>query len=354
MVWNNERMTAPAMPPRPRQVTLAATLIMGGSVLVVLTVFDRLSGLRSLETREAIEKFLAEPPGNDLGLGVQSILEIMRVFGMVAAGCATAAAILGYQVLRRSRSARLALTLLAVPLFLSGMVTGGFLSSVVAAAAVMLWFQPSRDWFNGVVREPQATPAEGAGRSATTEEDRGQAPPSGVPTPRAYPGFGAPPDPSAFGGEPRPSGASPVTDPSARPPAVLWASVLTWVCTSLAVLVMASSIAVLAVDPSFVFDELQRQNPELAEQGVSEQALRTGTFALGGAVIVWSLAAALLAVLVFRRVSWARVALVVSAAVSAGLLLIGAVVQLLLVLPFAASVVVLALLIRPDVRAWFD
>jgi hypothetical protein len=48
------------------------------------------------------------------------------------------------------------------------------------------------------------------------------------------------------------------------------------------------------------------------------------------------------------------VALVVSAAVSAGLLLIGAVVQLLLVLPFAASVVVLALLIRPDVRAWFD
>ena len=84
---------------------------------------------------------------------MQGVLEIMRVFGMVAAGCATAAAILGYHVLQRSRSARLALTLLAVPLFLSGMVTGGFLSSVVAAAAVMLWFQPSRDWFNGVVRE---------------------------------------------------------------------------------------------------------------------------------------------------------------------------------------------------------
>ena len=74
---------------------------------------------------------------------------------MVAAGCATAAAILGYQVLRRSRSARLALTLLAVPLFVTGLVTGGFTSSVVAASAVMLWFQPARDWFNGVVREPR-------------------------------------------------------------------------------------------------------------------------------------------------------------------------------------------------------
>jgi hypothetical protein len=347
-------MTATATPPRPRQVTLAATLIMGGSVLVVLTVFDRLSGLHTLETRESIEKFLAEPPGNDLGLGVQSMLEILRVFGMVAAGCATAAAILGYQVLRRSRSARLALTLLAVPLFLSGMVTGGFLSSVVAAAAVMLWFQPSRDWFNGVVREPQPTPVQGAGGSTTTEPDRGEAPTAGVPSPRAYPGFGAPPDPSAFAGEPRPWGAAPVGDPSARPPAVLWASLLTWVCTTLAVLVMASSIVLLAVDPSFVFDELHRQNADLAGQGVSEQALQTATFVLGGAVIVWSLAAAVLAALVFRRVSWARVALVVSAAVSAGLLLVCAVVQVLLVLPLAASVVVLALLIRPDVRAWFD
>ena len=47
--------------------------------------------------------------------------------------------------------------MLAVPLFVTGLVTGGFVSSVVAAAAVMLWFQPARDWFDGVVREPQPT-----------------------------------------------------------------------------------------------------------------------------------------------------------------------------------------------------
>jgi hypothetical protein len=129
--------------------------------------------------------------------------------------------------------------------------------------------------------------------------------------------------------------------------------VLTWVCTALAVLVMASSIAVLVADPAFVFDELRRQNPELAEPDVSEQTLANATYVLGGLVILWSLAAALLAVLVFRRVGWARTALVVSAAVSAGLLLVAVIVQPLLVLPLAASVVVLALLVRPDVRAWF-
>jgi hypothetical protein len=346
-------MTASATPPRPRQVTLAATLIMGGSVLVVLTVFDRLAGLHTLETRESIERFLAEPPASDLGLGVESVLDILRVFGMVAAGCATAAAILGYHVLQRSRSARLALTVLAVPLFVSGIVTGGFLSSVVAAAAVMLWFQPSRDWFNGVVRESRATPAAAPESRGAGSPEGPPEPPSPEPTPRAYPGFGSPPDPSAAPSGAKPWGATSTTDPAARPAAVVWACVLTWVSTALAVLVMASSITVLAADPAFVFDELNRQNPEFTRQGVSEQALITATYVLGGIVIVWSLAAALLAVLVFRRTGWARVALAVSAGVSAGLLLVGALVQLMLVVPLAACVVVLVLLVRPDVRAWF-
>ena len=41
---------------------------------------------------------------------------------------------LGWHVLRRNRQARLWLSVLAVPLFLAGLVTGGFLSSMVAVA----------------------------------------------------------------------------------------------------------------------------------------------------------------------------------------------------------------------------
>ena len=97
-------------------MTLAAWLIMVGSAIVVAMVFDRVGGLHTLETRDSVERFLAEPPGSDLGIGVDGVITLLRVVSMVTAGCATAAAILGYQVLRRSRSARLALTVLAVPL----------------------------------------------------------------------------------------------------------------------------------------------------------------------------------------------------------------------------------------------
>ncbi|HEY0950373.1 hypothetical protein, partial [Nocardioides sp.] len=151
-------------PARPRQVTLAAWLIMVGSAIVVAMVFDRIGGLHTLETRDSVERFLAEPPGSDLGIGVDGVITLLRIVSMVTAGCATAAAILGYQVLRRSRSARLALTILAVPLFLTGMVTGGFVSSVVAASAVMLWLQPSRSWFDGTPPPPPRVPAPPAAR----------------------------------------------------------------------------------------------------------------------------------------------------------------------------------------------
>lgn len=338
-------MTAPTRPPRPRQVTLAAWLIMLGSAFVVLTVFERVSGLHSLESQEAVRKFLAEPPGSDLGLGMQQVLDILHAVALFAGACAAAAAVLGFYVLQGSRGARLALAVLALPLFLSGLVAGGFMSSVVVAASVMLWFQPSRDWFNGVVREPLRS--EPSLPSASTG-------------PRAFPGFGSGPTPGAQAPAPTPdeqaSGqvARPAARPGDRPSAVVWACALTWIFATLAVAVMASSIAVLAANPDLVFDELRNQNPELVRQGLSDDGIVRLTYVMGGVVIVWSLLAILFSALTFHRVSWARVALVVSASASAGLCLVGTLGQVLLVLPLAASVVTLSLLVRPDVRAWFD
>ena len=314
---------------------MAAWLIMGGSALVVLTVFERVAGLHSLETRQSVQTFLSEPPGDSLGLGVSGVLDALQVLCMVAAGCATAAAILGYQVLRRSRSARLALTLLALPLFVTGLVSGGFLSSVVAASAAMLWVQPARDWFNGVVREPRPEPA---GRVPT------------APRPDGPPPVARPDHPAAGPALPLATGV----DASARPSAVAWACVLTWLFAGLALVVMVTSIAVLASSPGLVFDELHRQNPDLASQGVSDATLRKATFVIGGIVVAWSLVALVVAGLAFRRVRWARGALVVSASVSVACCLLATVSQVLFMVPLAASVVTLALMVRPDVRAWYD
>lgn len=338
-------MTEPSAPPRPRQVTLAAWLIMVGSVFVVLSVFERISALQTLETQQSVEQFLSEPPGDGLGLGVQGVIDLIRTFAMVAGGFATAAAILGYHVLRRSRGARLALTILALPLFVTGLVAGGFVSSVVVAAAVMLWFQPARDWFNGVTREAQpqaarpapppprteARPVVGFGSASATTTSDPVAPLAGWPSAPAGPGPGAGP----------------------RPPAVTWACVVTWACAGLVAVLMAVSIAVLAASPHLVLDELHRQNPDLAAQGVTDSMVLGGTYVLGGVVILWSLLAGVLALLTFRRVNWARVALVVSASLAAFLCLLGLITQVLMVLPLVACVVTLALLVRPDARAWF-
>src|SRR6478609_5732199 len=196
-------------PARPRQVTMAGWMIMVGSVFAIALVFERVSGLHTLESQAAIREFLAKPPGSDLGIGVDAVVTTIRTLAMVTAGCAAAAGILGYQVLRRSRSARLAVTVLAVPLFLAGMVTGGFITSVVAASAAILWLQPARSWFDGTTPPPRRT-----------------APVSSAPV---VPPAASPADPFAA---PTTPVAPPAPAAAARPQAVVWACVLTWVCTA--------------------------------------------------------------------------------------------------------------------------
>jgi len=314
-------------PTRPRQVTLAAVMIIVGSVVVVAMVFDQVAGLHTLETRNAIEKFLAEPPGADLGIGTDAVLGLPRTVAMVAAGCATAAAILGYQVLRRSRSARLALTVIAVPLFLTGMVTGGFVSSVVAASAAMLWLQPARDWFDGTTR-PSAAAAATASVFATPAPRPGPAPASVV--------------------------ARPAPDAASRPGAVVVACVITWIACGVAAVGMVLTSVLLVLQPHVLLDEVHRQNPDLAAQGVSDRMLVGLTHAMIAGIVLWCLAAMVLGFLAFRGTDWARVLLVISAAASAGLSLLGlAAGAFLLALTLAASLVTIGLLVRRDVRPWF-
>jgi hypothetical protein len=322
-------------------VTVAGWLVVLGSVVVVLTVFERISGLHSLETRESIEKFLSEPPGDGLGLDVDGMLLLIRTLAMVAAGCATAAAILGYHVLRRSRSARLALTVVAVPLFVTGLAGGGFMSSVVLAATVMLWVQPARDWFDLVSRARVDPHAPTGGGSAP------RLPPASVtPGPRPFPGFGS--------GHPseRPVGAPVLVADPPRPSAVVWACALTWICTGVVVAGLLVSVLVLLVAPDLVFDELRRQNPDYAEQGLSDAAITGATYVVAAVGVVWCTLAATLAALVFRRVDWARTALVVCAAVAAGVCVIAAVGNLLMLLPGLGAIAVLVLLLRPEARVW--
>jgi hypothetical protein len=137
-------------PVRPPQTTVAGWLVVGGSVVVVVMALGQGAELHSLDTRDAVEEYLSGPPGDQLGLGVQGMLTLLRVVWTVTAVSAAAAAVLGWYALRRSRGARLALSVLAVPLFLTsfffvGLPGASALPAMVTAAVVMLWLQPSRD-----------------------------------------------------------------------------------------------------------------------------------------------------------------------------------------------------------------
>jgi len=93
-----------------------------GSVLVIASVFAQIGALDSLDTRRGVEDTLAQPPLDGLDLQVSEVLEAIRILAMVTGACAAATAILGWQVMQRSRPARLVLSILAVPMFLAGLV----------------------------------------------------------------------------------------------------------------------------------------------------------------------------------------------------------------------------------------
>jgi hypothetical protein len=325
-------MSEPKSLARPPQAALAGWLVVGGSVIVVLTALGQGAVLHSLDTREAVQEYLSRPPGDELGLGVQGMLTLLRVVWTVAAAVGAASAVLGWYALQRSKGARLALSLLALPLFVASFLFVGtpgasIFPAMVSAAIVMLWFQPARDWFDGVVREAPA-------------------PPPPLPAPPTAPTGRDPlldlPPPTAPPLHPTPYAAQPgreASAPAVRPRPVVWACALTWATSAVAFLLFAVNLAQLATGPDELLDEADRRYPELSMSDADLSRLLAVMFVV---FMVWSVVAAGLTLLVWRRVAWASVALTVSAVLACVTLL-----------PLVACVATVVLLQRPESRAWF-
>ncbi|MGN0065229.1 MAG: hypothetical protein ACI379_13405, partial [Nocardioides sp.] len=181
---------------RPPQVTFAAGLAIAGSVMVVLENFSAVGQLRSLPMREAVEKMVSEPPLSQFGLSVEQGLTVSYWSLVVGAVCAVAIGILAWFSMQRSTQARLAMTVLAVPLFFSGLFNGGFLTALVAAAVTFLWMPPGREWFRDGVWTPPAPPASREVPTPRHEQRPGAyGPPAGL---------GAPPHDGQQAPDPRP------------------------------------------------------------------------------------------------------------------------------------------------------
>jgi hypothetical protein len=331
--------------PRPSHTSLAAALVIGGSVGVVVGIAEQLSGLHSLETREAVASFLSEPPGDGLGLDVPGALALLRVALMVVAGCATAAAVLGFHALRGSRRARLGLSLLAAPIFVGGLATGGFLTSLVAAASLLLWVGPSGAWFRG---EPTAPPRSQAGTDREQRGSTGGTDPFAAAPPRPehedQPPAAAPPEPFSRGQDIGPQ------PPARRPDALVWACVLTWACCAITIVVLVVSAVLISTNPDLVLDQLRAQGRQVAVDDVD--LLRVTTYVVAAVAGLWSLGAIVIAGLAYRGAGWARLALVVSASGAALLCLLASLSSLLALLPGVVCLSAVLLLNRAEVRAW--
>lgn len=304
---------------------MAGWMAVLGSLFALVSVYDHVASLRSLDTRRAVEQSLSEPPLNGLGIGVEQVLDVMHVLALLTGACAVAALVLGWHVLRGHRGARLALSVLAVPLLLAGMGSGGFFTTLVAVSVVLLWSQDARAWFDG-------TPP--PSRSQQLREP--EPPRSPYATPHAY--------------------AAPTVTPTARtqrPGALLAAAVLTWVFAALSAVMMVVAAVLAAGDAEQLLAEVREAEPAMVDPSVTPDLLVAAMTMSAVIVVAFCVAASLMAGFALAGKAWARTTWLVLIIIVAVVLAVGAVTSALLAVPMLAAVLTLALLLRPEVRSWF-
>ncbi|MFW6868548.1 hypothetical protein ACOACQ_14235 [Nocardioides sp. CPCC 206347] len=351
--------------PRPGHATIAGSLIIGGSIIVVLSAWERISTLRTLEVQEKLQTALGKPPMSGLGLTLDGYTSMLQVLCVIGAGAATAAAILGVQVFKRSTSARIALTLLAPLILVGGMAAADFFAAMLVFAILLLWLQPTRDWYAGRpwvqayeerraervgLMRPPGTPA---GRSAAASPDAASpAGPAAPADPGTTKGDAAGEHPF---GDPRAFGRRPAVVRRTRPQALTAACALTWITSTLVLLGIVVMMAVLPSQAEDLFAEVSRDQPKAVETyDLTENTLLAGMYVVLVGFALWAVVAIVLAGLAFIGQNWARITLVVSAVTGALLLVVmsvGAWPLLALVGVFGSAA---WMLLRPEVGRWYQ
>ncbi len=357
--------------PRPRQVTTAGVMGVAGSVLVILSLFDTLASLRTVDVRERIEAYLATPPGQGLGVDTAWVLDALHVAVLVNGALAAIAAVLGVFVFQRHKGARIGFSVSAALLFVGMWVVADFVQGVligvvvvVAFAASMMWSPPARDWFAG--RQPAGpAPSRAERRVASSREgttsawqaphpsgEQPSSPPAGQPAASSYPFGEQRPAPGDEGVPEAAYGAPPAHQrPSAdrRPGVVTAAVLLTWLGAGLVGFIFSLLVLMLLVAQDTLLEAV-RQAPGLDELGLTSSDLLSFLWVTAAMTLFWCLAAMVLALLAFRRVTWAWGLLIASAVMTALCSLLTLPVGLAFGVPAAVSV---GLLVGGRSRHWF-
>ena len=340
-------MSSQAPGPRPRQVTIGGWLAAVSSAVLVVSVFDAMAQLHSLDTRDRLTKALAGWP-TDLGISLGDAIGVTRGALFVTGVAAVVTGILGIFVLQRHATARIVLTIAAVPVVVMAPVAGGFVALLIGGATVMLWTPEARDWFAGRAPRPRASlPRPTA--------------PSTPPVPSAPssvdPGGGAWPAPrwretaADRASWAPPSLPGPAAAAASRvPPEVRFACVLTWVFSVLTGGAYLAVVVAIAVDRGRVLD-LLRDNAAVEKAALADDRLIGLVLAVSAVVIAWCIVASVLAVLTWQRHHVAWVLLLASIGVAWVVEVLALPYSLVHVVACAAAFV---LLLRPAARRWLQ
>ena len=335
---------------RPRQVTAAGVVAAVACGLLVVSLFDAMAGVRSVETQDSVRSFLERQSG--LGVSVSDVVLFLRGLVLASGALAAAGVVMAIFALQRHRAARVGLSVAAVLMLFSTTFVSGLLPVVVAASAAMLWSREARDWYDGTDPGAKAAPS-GAVGGRLDPFARGALPArSGAPT-DPYPA----PAPTAAqpGPDPSPPLASPwsvapsAASPDRRPRTVTIAVALTWVFSTLTLLVFALLVTAMVLDHDGLVSALQ-QEASVSALNLSGQEILAVLWVLSAVCIFWSLAAIALAVLTVRGVGVARIALVVSAGLAG---LAGFVAVPVGWLHAAAAIATAVLLFTGGANEWF-
>ena len=275
---------------RPPQVTLAGWLVMAGSVVVVLMALGQGAVLHSLDTREAVEEYLSSPPGDQLGLDVQGMLTLLRVVWMVTAVAR-----------RRGRGPRL---VRAAPL--QGRPARAVRARGAALRHQLLLRRAARCQCRpgdghrgdrdavvpagpGLVRRHRARGAGAAAPAAPAAAARADRPGPAARPPAAERAAAAPHAVRrpAAAATPRPRG-----DPRRSRGPACWRG-----CSTAAVFgLLGLVLVVMLASPDALIDAAHRENPDLADQGITDADLKAQHLRRSARVVMaWSAAAAALA-----------------------------------------------------------
>lgn len=162
------------------------------------------------------------------------------------------------------------------------------------------------------------------------------------------PAYGQPP---AYGQQPGYAAAPMGGDPDKRPGTVTAAGVITIIFSGLSFLLFGFVLVALLVAQDEVLDEIESQ-PGFQDAGISANDALGVAFGVMGVFALWCLIALILGFMVLRRSNAARITLVVSAAVTAVVSLIG-IGSGVSALTLIAAIAVIVLLFTGGAGDWF-